>query len=348
MERTLIEQIKGALTIADVWHALALPGAPAKCCRCPWREDRRPSFSVFSESRRWHDHASGEGGDVLDFVKQAAQLTTAEAVRWCAAQAGLRTDEGAPIQPRVRPPAARRPMPERKPEPWPTLHTGTAEERHALAVLRGFSIGGIELAAARGLLHFGSYDAPCAWRQHWTGAAFWAVTDSSRRLVELRRMDGAHWPEKDGTAHRKAHTIGHGKDHPVGIAEAAQFPIVAVCEGAPDLVACHDLALQLCASDRVGVCAVLGAGVNRLAADCLHHFRGKHVRLFPHCDEHGMRALRQWARQIQEAGAALVDAFDLEGFTTRQGTRGKDLADLINLHPDCLRANPQLLNDLFP
>lgn len=348
MDRTLIEQIKGSLTVADAWHALALPGAPAKCCRSPWREDRRPSFSVFDEARRWHDHSTGQGGDVVDFVKEAAQLTTAEAVRWCASQAGLRTDDGAPIAPRVRPTAPRRPMPERKPEPWPTLRAGTPEEKHALAALRGFSIGGIELAEARGLLHFGIYDAPCAWRHHWRGLAFWAVTDSSRRLVELRRMDGTHWPEKDGTAHRKAHTIGHGKDHPVGIAEAARFPIVAVCEGAPDLVACHDLALQLCAADRVGVCAVLGAGVNRLAAECLHHLKGKHVRLFPHCDEDGMRALRQWARQIKEAGAAVVDAFDIDGFTTRQGTRGKDLADLINIHPDCLRANPELLNDLFP
>ena len=348
MDRTLIEQIKGALTVAQAWHALALPGAPAKCCRTPWREDRRPSFSVFDESRRWHDHSTGQGGDVVDFVKEAAQLTTTEAVRWCAAHAGLRTDGSAAPLPRKRVIERRRQMPERKPEPWPTLRAGTLEEKKALATLRGFSIGGIELAESRGLLHFGVYDAPCAWRQHWTDTAFWAVTDTARRLVELRRMDGAHWPEKDGTAHRKAHTIGHGKDHPVGITESAQFPIVAVCEGAPDFVACHDLALQLCTAERVGVCAVLGAGVNRLALECLHHLQGKHVRLYPHCDEHGLRALRQWAQQIKEAGAAVVDAFDLDGITTRQGTQGKDLADLLNIHPDCLRANPQLLNDLFP
>jgi hypothetical protein len=349
-DRTLIDQIKNAYTVADAWHALALPGTPARCCRIPWAEkDTRPSFSVFQDGQRWFNHRDGTGGDVLDFVKEATGMNTTDAVRWCAARAGLRCGDDAPdAQPRMRRQPPRRQMPERAPEAWPTLRAGTAAEKKALAELRGFSIGGIELAESRGLLHFGIYDAACPWRQHWKGAAFWAVTDAARRLVELRRMDGKHWPEKDGTAHRKAHTIGHGKDHPCGIVEAAQFPIIGLVEGAPDLIAAHDLLTQMGEPERVGVAAILGAGVSRLAAECLHHFKAKHVRLYPHHDEHGLRAARQWAEQIKEADAALVDAFDLSGITTKNDTPGKDLADLINLHPACQRANPELLNDLFP
>lgn len=345
----MIEEVKEHFTVADAWHALGLPGTPAKCCRIPWADDRRPSFSVFDDGRRWFNHRDGEGGDVIDFVKAAAELDTAGAVRWCAVRAGLADAGGDEARPRVRAPLPRRTMPERPPEPWPTLRHGTPEEKAALALLRGFTVGGIELAERRGLLHFGRYDAAAPWRQHWHGADFWAVTDAARRLVELRRMDGAHWPEKDDRpAHRKAHTIGHGKDFPVGIEEAEPFPIVALVEGAPDLAAAHELALQLGMADKVAACAVLGAGVHRLAAECLPRFRGKHVRLYPHTDEHGMKAARHWAAQIKEAGAAVVDAFDLAGFTTTKGTPGKDLADLCNIHPDSLRANPEILHDLFP
>ncbi|HRJ10172.1 MAG TPA: hypothetical protein PLP58_16460, partial [Prosthecobacter sp.] len=255
--------------------------------------------------------------------------------------------DGGPVKLRRLPP--RRPELERKPEPWPTLRPGTAEERAALARLRGFSLGGIELAERRGLLHFGTYDAACPWRQHWRGAAFWAVTDAARRLVELRRLDGAFWPERDGgTPRRKAHSIGTGKDRPCGIEEAAGFSFIGICEGMPDLVAAHDLAWQLGAAERAGFCTVLGAGVRRLAAECLPCFKGRRVRLYPHCDESGGDAARAWALQIKEAGALVVDAFDLSGLTTKDGKPGKDLADLVNADPRCLRGNPELLEDLFP
>jgi hypothetical protein len=348
MERGLIERVKDCFTIEDAWHALSLDGRPAKSCRCPWRDDRRPSFSIFAEGRRWFDHSSGEGGDVVDFVKAAVDLPTADAVRWCAERSGLGNGEALTVKPVMRA-TTRRPEPERKPEPWPNLRPGTAAEKKALANLRGFTLEGIELAARRGLLHFGIYDAPCQWRQHWRGLPFWAVADDARRLVELRLLSGEYWPERDGSPpRRKAHSIGNGKDHPCGIELAAGFPVVAVVEGAPDLVAAHDAALQLDAAERVAVCSVLGAGVHRLAVECLPCFRAKHVRIYPHTDESGMSAARQWAAQIKEAGAAVVDAFDLSGFTTKAGKPGKDLADLLNADPRCLRANPELLNDLFP
>jgi hypothetical protein len=203
-------------------------------------------------------------------------MSTADAVRWCAARAGLRGGDDAPdAQPRLRPPP-RRQMPERAPEAWPTLRPGTAAEKKALAALRGFSIGGIELAEARGLLHFGIYDAACPWRQHWKGAAFWAVTDAERRLVELRRMDGAALA---GAGRHRAPQGAHDRPRqgsslrPRGGGTAS--PSSALVEGAPDLIAAHDLLTQVGEPERVGVAAILGAGVSRLAAECLHHFKAQ-------------------------------------------------------------------------
>ena len=79
-ERGLIERVKDCFTIEDAWHALGLEGTPAKSCHCPWLPDKRRSFSVFNEKRRWHHFSSGDGGDVIDFVKAAANLPTADAV----------------------------------------------------------------------------------------------------------------------------------------------------------------------------------------------------------------------------------------------------------------------------
>ena len=59
---------KAHYTVADVWHALSLPGEPKQNCRSPFREESSPSFSVYSNGKMWKDHGSGEGGDVIEFL----------------------------------------------------------------------------------------------------------------------------------------------------------------------------------------------------------------------------------------------------------------------------------------
>lgn len=346
IDKQNIERIKEAFTIDQAWHALALAGEPRRSCRVPWREDKRASLALYEDMRRWFDHSQGRGGDVIAFVREATGWSFGDAVNWCAARCGLASDAAAPPVRKLAP-CARIPKREAKPEPWPTLRAGTGAEHEELARLRGFSVGAVALAESRGLLAFGVYDAPCAWRGHWRGLPFWAVRDGVR-LCELRRLDGLHWPEKHGEpGHRKAHTLGTGKSVPVGIEAAARLPVIAITEGAPDLIAAHEIAIIQGAADRVGVCALLGAGVSRLAPGCLHHFQGKRVRLFPHCDESGLRAVREWAAQIKVAGASAVDAFSLEGIIKQDGTAGKDLADLCRIAPECMAANREFEN-LFP
>ena len=72
---------KQQLRIPQLWALLKLPGTPAKSCRCPWRADKRPSFSIFAEGLRWRDFAADEGGDAIDFLAKARGLSVGDAIR---------------------------------------------------------------------------------------------------------------------------------------------------------------------------------------------------------------------------------------------------------------------------
>ncbi|MBL9146167.1 MAG: hypothetical protein JNM99_20970 [Verrucomicrobiaceae bacterium] len=83
-----IEEIKARLTIPDVWRILQLPGAPGKSCASPFRPDKKPSFSVFDDERRFRDHATGEGGTVIDFIQLALNAPLDGALKWARQQCG--------------------------------------------------------------------------------------------------------------------------------------------------------------------------------------------------------------------------------------------------------------------
>src|SRR5580658_6367521 len=65
--RDALDAAKARVGIADAWRALGLPGEPRRTCRSPFREDRHASFSISADGHLWFDHATGEGGDVVDF-----------------------------------------------------------------------------------------------------------------------------------------------------------------------------------------------------------------------------------------------------------------------------------------
>lgn len=76
-----IKEAKESLTIVDIWHMLGLPGQPSKSCKSPFRRDKKPSFSVYDDGRRWKDFSTDEGGDVIDFIAKAKGISTGEACR---------------------------------------------------------------------------------------------------------------------------------------------------------------------------------------------------------------------------------------------------------------------------
>ena len=48
---------------------------------CPFHEEQAGSFTVYADSNRWYCFGCGEGGDVLDFVRRAEDLSLPEAIR---------------------------------------------------------------------------------------------------------------------------------------------------------------------------------------------------------------------------------------------------------------------------
>jgi DNA primase len=52
--------------------------------RCPFHEERTPSFSVDPANKLFHCFGCGKGGDAISFVREQEQLDFAEAVEWLA------------------------------------------------------------------------------------------------------------------------------------------------------------------------------------------------------------------------------------------------------------------------
>ena len=332
-----LTEIKARLTIPEAWRLLGLPDVAGRCVPSPFRPDRQPSFSVYDDGKRWKDHATGARGDVLDFIAAALRSTTADAIRWARERLG-----GIPAEmprPSVRAHKGEADgRTDRRPRKLPPLRLAEAGELNALARLRGFRVPMLEAAQAAGLLRFIS--AERTW-----GATSWAVTCPARRVIEARRLDGRPYPERRWTdqksgeprilPERKCHAWAvtpQAKAWPVNLEAAAECGTIAFCEGGPDLIAAlHLIAIESAAG--TAAVAMLGAANTRLAPDALPFFRGKRVRLFPHADNAGREAVRQWARTLREAGAT-VDAFSLARLQLMDGRPGKDLNDLLRIGAD--------------
>ncbi len=319
---TTAAELKARYAIAAAWRDLALPGEPAKICRSPFagehkHGDANPSFSVFEEGRRWKDFATGDGGDVFDLIRKVRQCDEAAAFAFVRERLGIQREPSSPAPPRAATPELARRIPK--------LRRGSPADVRELIERRGFGEEGLRLAEARGLLHFCNL----------FGREAWCVADQRRELFEFRRLDGEKWDGYGSLPARKSHCLGRGKRWPLGTLEAAPFPKVVFVEGAPDLLAaCHFLTVEGKAAT-VAPVAALGASNQHLAPEALTHFAGKVVRLFPHLDDAGRVASRAWAKQLKDAGAARVEAFDFSGLVRADGREGKDLADVALIDPDC-------------
>jgi len=306
---------KTRVTIHALWHHFDFPGQPATSCRCPWRQDAKPSFSVNPDGTLWNDFATGEAGDTVDFFQRASGLPQKDACRAFIELAGGNCTPA----PRS---ACPRPQPApTKPKPiFPDFRQGTTDEISQLAQLRSIGREGLEWASERGLLWFATLkDLPA-----------WVVTDSARMNVQARRMDGQLWQHIDA----KAWTLpGSWASWPIGIPEAQDFPAIALCEGGPDLLAAHYLALweQATHHTRRDVScvpvAMLGAS-QRIHPDSLPLFTGKRIRIFGHDDAAGRGAVERWAAQLAAVGAD-VDAFTFAGLQQIDGKPVKDLNDSL-------------------
>ncbi len=106
---------------------------------CPFHDEAEGSFTVYADSERWYCFGCGLGGDVLDFIRQAENLSLREAIQ--------RLDGGAY-------PAVTRPVPARRSRaaPLPPRDPAvlTAAARFYAGRLRR-SVAGLDYLASRGV-----------------------------------------------------------------------------------------------------------------------------------------------------------------------------------------------------
>ena len=327
-QRSTLADAKTRLNIHDLWRHFGFDGEPKTSCRSPFRRDNNPSFSVNAEGTLWHDFTTDEGGDAVDFFRRATGLSQKDACRKFVELAGGHF-----------PPSPPPPRPQRaiaKPKPiFPDFNMGRAADLQQLADLRNLSNEGLELARERDLLRFATIkDCPA-----------WIVTDAARWNAQARRLDGLPWEHLE--AHPKAYTLpGSAAAWPIGIASAQPFPIIALCEGGPDFLAAHYLALweQGTETRRDVQCspvAMLGASL-RIHADALPLFAGKHVRIFGHDDEPGRASVELWAGQLATVGAE-VDAFTFSGLHRWDGKPVNDLNDALLMDPTSFAQSERIM-----
>jgi hypothetical protein len=334
--REQLDAAKARLTVFDAWRALGLPGEARRTCCSPFREDRHPSFSISPCGRLWHDFSTGDGGDVVSFVKRATAGTDAEAIRRVLELAGGHASPFAlaPLQGPAK--------------PAPVLYDGlagldlqppTLAEIHALQALRDWPFtAGLELARRRGFL----WMADAAHRGDTHRA--WIFTDNARLAAQARRLDGKEW-SGDGHTY-KSKSLRTDPDHPPGLADLVSCDrrAVLICEGESDAVAALLLAWAGDIADSVGVICLTGVS-KPLPPSVLDTLRGRRCRVLRQTDPAGHKAALTWAESIHAAGIA-VDLANLDGRTRADGKTAKDVADLCR-RPADLENLEQLAADVF-
>ena len=88
MARIKDESVRAAVDAADMVEVVSgrtqLRKAGPRLGRCPFHEERTPSFSVNPAEKLFYCFGCGKGGDVITFVRDTEQLDFAEAVEWLA------------------------------------------------------------------------------------------------------------------------------------------------------------------------------------------------------------------------------------------------------------------------
>lgn len=81
-EREKIERLKDVVAIEDVigTHVELRPSGQVLIGRCPFHEDRTPSFAVYPGARRFYCFGCGKRGDVITFLREIDGLGFPEAI----------------------------------------------------------------------------------------------------------------------------------------------------------------------------------------------------------------------------------------------------------------------------
>lgn len=305
----VFKSAKEHYTIHGLWQVFGYPGKPETSCKSPFRDDKKPSFSVFDGGRKWKDHATGDGGDIIEFLKFALPGDYPEVRQWLAERLNIDMLDGklAPSSSPVLPNES----PQRKIQ-WPSeLLEGYEATWQAFANLRGYCYGSVSVMVRSGILRFTKID----------GKKCFAVLDREHRAAEIRALDRTLFFNKS-----KAYPlVGVDKTWLVGanmLRVAGPDTSVLLCEGATDLLTAIDLNFKykkrLKGSRSWLPVALLGAGCKNLAPECAGLIKGRKVRIVPDADEDGNKMAEHWAQTFHSLGCQ-VDTVQLDP--------GQDLTD---------------------
>ncbi len=313
----VFRQARETYSIADAWRMLEFDGEPKASCRSPFRVERNPSFAIFADGRAWKDHGTGEGGDVIEFLRVGLGCDHAGVRDYLLERGGANRLE-APARAPQR--AAKAPDPPRSIQ-WPAeLVPGNAETWRAFAAKMRMHPTAINIAVHAGVLRFCKID----------GVRCFALTDAANRAGEIRRIDGGMF----GT--RKAYPLaGVDKSWLPGaelLKGARKEAGIFLTEGPRDYLAALGL-YSTYKREHGGEkswlpAAVLGAGCKRLHPELVPWFRGRRVRICPDADTAGDAMGEAWKALLLDLGCT-VDLVKL--------VRGKDLFDVAGeIQPEAL------------
>ncbi|MDA7930177.1 CHC2 zinc finger domain-containing protein [Akkermansiaceae bacterium] len=297
------ERLRDIYRIPDAWRDLGFEGMPSKSCRCPWREDRNPSFSIYDDGRKFKDHATGEDGEIFQFVKLSLDCGFKEAAQWIEGRKGISAQPSGTHKPTHSKPKSIR---------WPgELVTGTQATWQAFANLRGLTFAGVHALIHAGILRFVKID----------GVKCFAITDETRRAGEIRRIDGKEFPKG-----KVFPLLGVDKTWLPGatfLPETRDTTPLFLTEGSTDFLAGFDAYSSYRRAG--GKCswlplAVLGAGCKTLAPEIAERLSGRLVRLAPDGDEAGEKMGNHWGEMLAGMGCT-VEVIEMP--------QGRDLRDML-------------------
>ncbi|NDJ14633.1 MAG: hypothetical protein EBY17_26125 [Acidobacteriia bacterium] len=311
---------------------LGLGAYAKKSCPSPFRNDNNPSWGIYPYNGGWYfkDHGNDDSGDEVTLIARLKGWDIKKDFKRIVdfyEKTALKVDEATPL-------AIAHPLP---PSPSPSTppdlsgySKGTGEQLLQLSLLRSISVEALRLASERGFLIFG----------YCFNHEVFGLKDGSGLLAEVRRLDGQLFPAFNSMPAHKSHTLkGSTKSWPLGLVEAASGTRIALVEGLPDFLAAFDFMLREGKLRTVAPITMLSASTS-IDEGVLQQFRGKHVRMFPHYDEAGIKAAKRWTMKLTGV-ASSIDYFKFSQFANIN-----DLADLnagLNSLPPTITINEEVL-----
>jgi len=327
-DRHSLDYAKSKIGISQVWRNIGLPGEPKRICRSPFREDRKPSFSISHDDKLWKDFSTNEGGDLVNFVSKALSLNINDSIQWVvdAANGVISTNYS---------------------QKNLTYEKTFKHKYHGLNGLElnkpsigqiikiaetrnWFTFVGLQIAANRGLL----YTSQLVHRGDRLDV--WIFTDDSRKSAQARRLDGFVF--KNDCGGFKSKSLESDPCHPAGLWDIINNNRrnVIICEGEIDSLAAITLAWLSGKIDSVGVLCLSGVSKG-IAPNVCDNLKGRYCRIVRQSDSAGYKAAVYWGKSLINSGVK-CDVINLARYKKPNGELVKDIGDLI--------CRPQELEDI--